>query len=383
MTSFSHRFAFNFMAVVAGILILAGCDPKDGQKELAKGKEAFDDHNLAKAVKFFEKSLALAPDNVDALVYFAKAKLELGELAAVDEAMTRANALAPGDLDVRILSAQLAWHLEDYRRARALYKAIAEDMKLEAADRSRGWTGLGIVEMSENNPQLARVDFLWAIRLDRRNAAAWYHLALLYRDSLGYREAALDQFEIFVRLEEMASPRVQKVQRHVIPELKEQLAAVLANRPGASQRDSAASSSAISKAEGAWKKKQYKTALKFYQEALAADPLSYPAALGLGKAFLMTDSTKAGRAKAFEKYKLACELRPSAISTFLTAGDMATKLGYYSQAVEIYSRAVAAAPTSISALDGFIGALRRVGKRNSVAQAYQLYRESLKNTKKK
>lgn len=382
MTSFSRRFVGKSAAVAAVALVMAGCGPKDGLKELAKGREAFDDRNLAKAVKFFEKSLELAPDNVDTLVYFAKAKLELGELAAADEAVTRAGALAAEDLDVRILSAQLAWHLEDYGRAKALYKAIAEDEKLEAVDRSRGWTGLGIVEMSENNPQLARVAFLRAIRLDRRSPSAWYHLALLYRDSLGYLEAALEQFEIFVRLDEMASPRVQKVQRNLIPELKERLATVAAGRPGASQRDSAASASAISKAESAWAKKQYKTAQKFYQEALASDPLSYPAALGLGKAFQKTDTSKAGQAKAFEKYKLACSLRAGAISTFLTAGSMATKLGYHSQAVEIYSRAVAAAPTSIPALDGFIAALRRVGGKTSVARAYQDYRDSLKTKKK-
>jgi len=376
--NFSLGFVRKAAAIAVCALVAVGCGPRDGLKELEQGKAAFEERNFKKAGKLFEQCLKLAPANVDALVYFARAKMELGELAPADEALSRAWGLAEKDLDVRLLSAQLAWHLEDYKRARTIYKGIADEAALPPAVRARGWTGLGIVEMTENNQQLARVNFLRAIRLDRRNASAWYHLALLYRDGLGYIEAALEQFEIFVRLEAVASPRVQKVQRSVIPALKEQRAAAIAELPGASRRDSAASATAISKAQSAWSKGQYKSALRCYQDAFVADPLSVPATLGLAKCFLKTDSSKVGQLRAFENYKLACTLSPGTLSTFLTAGAMATKLGYHSQAVEIYSRAVAAAPTSLDALDGFIAALRRVGGKTSIAQAYQLYRESLK-----
>lgn len=124
------------------------------------------------------------------------------------------------------------------------------------------------------------------------------------------------------------------------------------------------------------KKGSFKTARQYYQQALTADPLSYPAALGLAKAWEKTDSTKEGQQKAFEKYKLACKLRPSAVSTFLTAGSLAVRQGLTAQAVEIYSRAVAASPTSLDALDGLIRALRK-SKKDSIAKAYQAYRDSL------
>ena len=48
------------------------------------------------------------------------------------------------------------------------------------------------------------------------------------------------------------------------------------------------------------------------------------------------------------------------------------------QAVEIYSRAVAANPASLDAIDGLIRALRKTGGKAKVAEAYQRYRESLK-----
>ena len=71
-------------------------------------------------------------------------------------------------------------------------------------------------------------------------------------------------------------------------------------------------------------------------------------------------------------------LRPSAVSTFLAAGSLAAKLGLSLQAIEIYSRAVAANPTSLDAIDGLIRALRKSGGKAKVADAYQSYRESLK-----
>ena len=70
-------------------------------------------------------------------------------------------------------------------------------------------------------------------------------------------------------------------------------------------------------------------------------------------------------------------LRPSAVTTFLKAGSLAAKLGLNLQTVEIYSRAIAANPSSLDAIDGLIRALRKVGGKERVAAAYQAYRTSL------
>ena len=127
------------------------------------------------------------------------------------------------------------------------------------------------------------------------------------------------------------------------------------------------------------KKGLFKAARQSYQTALDADPLSYPAALGLARAWEKADSSK-----AFDYYRTACTLNPSAVKTFITTGALAVKLGYQSQAVEIYSRAVAASPMSYDAIDGLIRALRKVGgdKNRAAAQAYQLYRESITKPRK-
>lgn len=368
---------------ILGVLAAAGCDPKDGVKELENARAAMETRDYTKATKLISRSLEYAPGNVDALVLMAQAKLALGELADADQAIAKAMESNGDDLDVRYLAAQISWHLKRYDESLRLYRAIADDSSLPPADRSRGWTGLGIVQMSMGEAHLARVSFLLAIRLDRRNASAWYHLGIVYRDSpFGYSEAALEQFNIYVRLEPEASPRVQKTQRTLIPGLKEMIARAAMDRPGVSKRDSAACAAAIAAAEAAWKKNSFKTARKKYEEALVADPLSYVAALGLAKAIQKTDNTKVGQQKTFEAYRTACVLRPSAISTFLTAGDYAVRLGLNSQAVEIYSRAVAANPASFVALDGLIRSLRKTGK-PKIAAAYQQYRDLLTSSRKK
>ena len=363
-------------ACAALAAVLAGCGPRDGSKEFEKGKEAYGLRDLKKAAQLFERSVVLAPQDVDRLLYLARTELELGELAKAKDAVERIS--ADGAADVALLKAQIAWHTKDYKAAADGFAAVANDAKLDASVRAQGWSGLGVVEMVCDNRHLARVAFLRAIRLDRRNGAAWYHLGHLYRDGFGYLEAALEQFEIFVRLEEEASPRVQKVQRTIIPALKEQIARAATELPGAASRNSSACATSISAAEAAVKKGNFKSAREAYQQALAADPLSYPAALGLAKAWERTDTTKQGQNKAFEAYKTACALRPGAVSTFLTTGALALKLGLALQAVEIYSRAIAASPNSVDAIDGLIRALRKTGGKAKVAEAYQTYRDSLK-----
>ena len=376
--NFSQSFG---VSVSLAVLLVAGCGPQDGGKEYEQAQAAYEVRDLAKAARLFEKSLVAAPNDVGRLLSLSRVKLDLGELTAAKELIDRAALNADGDADVRLLAAQIAWHMKDYKAAADGFTALANDTKLDPTVRAQGWTGLGIVEMTCDNYQLSRVCFLRALRLDRHAAAAWYHLGLIYRE-LGYLEASLEQFEIFVRLEQEASPRVQKVQRTVIPALKEAIAQAVADRPGVSKRNADACSTALAKAEAARKKGRGKDALKLYQEALAADPLSYPAALGLAKAWETTDSSQNGQQKAFEAYKTACTLRPSAVTTFVTAGALAMKLGFVSQAVEIYSRAVAASPTSFDALDGLIRALRKVGNKGKVAQAYQSYRDSIPANRK-
>ena len=369
MTSFSRSSALSAAALA---LAVAGCGPKDGVKEYEAGRAAYEARSCEKAERLFAKSLQYAPENVDALVMLASVQRDLGKMSEAAETIAKAEALSPGSVDVVLLDAEIAFHLADYARSAKLFRDVAEDAEATPEARSLGWTGLGIVEMTSEHRDLARIAFLRAIRLDRRNPSARYHLGLLYRgDSFGYLDAALEQFEIFVRLGEKADPRAQHAQRVIIPGIKEDIARRAASRKGAEKRDAAA---ALARAAAAMKKGNYKTARSEYEAAYKADVLSYPAALGLAKVWEKIDTTTAGRQRTLDWYKEACSLKPGAISTFLAAGELAAKMRQHATAAELYSRAVAANPSDISAIDGLIRALRRTGG-GEIANAYQRYRE--------
>lgn len=383
-----HRFGRKGLGKSAAVMavcaaVLTGCGPKDGQKEFAAAKTAYEVRDLVKADKLLTESLKFAAGDVDVLLYAARVKLELGELAAAREVWAQAAEKAATDVDVRLLGAQLAYHAKNYAEAKKVYNAIAADEKMDKNVRAQALAELGVVEMTENNFDIARIAFLKAIRLDRRNAAARYHLGLLYQNGFGFNEAALEQFETFVRLEVTADVRVQKVQRTVIPDLKEAIARQAAERPGAQKRDSAASAAALAKAEAALKKKDYKTAKKEYQKAFDADVLSYPAALGLAQVWAKTDASVTGQKKTLEYYRAACALKAGAVRTLVTTGELAYKLASYATAVDSYSRAVAANPSDLSALDGLIRSLQKVGGRKKDAAAYQAYRDLVAAARKR
>ena len=380
MTNFSRSSVLKGAVIALALATFAGCAPKDGVKEFEQAKAAFELADYKKAEKFFLKNLVYAPENVEAFVYLARIGLELGEIDSAKEWYGKAAAYAGEDLDVKLLGAQILYRAKDYENSSRLFREVAVNEKNDIALRAQAFAGLGVVEMTANNFHLARIAFLRAIRLDRKCSSAWYHLGLLYRDSFGYSEAALDQFNVYARLDDMADVRVQKVRRAVIPGIEDTIRQTTASIPGASKRDSAAASTALVRGEASWKKGLYKTARQAYQEALKADPLSFKAAEALANAWLKTDTTKSGQEKAFENLKIACRLSPSSVKTFLKVGQLAVKLGYNAQSVEIYSRAVAANPTSIDALDGLIRSLRKNGKKSD-ANAYQQYRDTLARRK--
>lgn len=378
--NFSPSFALNCAGIIAAVLI-AGCGDSDGRREFELGKSAYEANDLKGAEKYLEQSLKAAPDNIDAAICLANVKAELDELSAAKGLIDKASLRDPNASDIILLRAQIEYLAKDFASAIKDFTIIAENTGLSPELRAQGYSGIGVVEMCCGNPHIARIAFLSALRLDRRSAPAWYHLGMLYRDEFGFLEIAKDHFDAFVRIDELASPRVQQVQKKVIPALVDAISRAMMARKGADNRNSAKCASALVKAEAAWKKGQYKTARQQYEAALKEDALSYPAALGLAKAWEKTDSSKSGQAKALENYRLACALRPSDASILITAGALAAKLNFHSVSSDLYSRALAAKPNSLDAIDGLIRALRKEGGKNNIANAYQRYRDSLPKRK--
>ena len=370
---------------LAALFAVAGCGKSDGSGEYADAVKAYESRDLAKAERLFAKSSTLSQSNVDALVMLAAVRLELGEMDAAKDAVSSAVALAPNDMDVIELQAQVAWHAEDYQRARSLYLRLAADRRADVALRSRALAGLGVVDMTladrdktaEWLRDRARTEFMQALALDYRNAAALYHLAYLYRYSYeAYNEGALSLYKRFASFAPVVDERVKKVQKTFIPELTAAIDASIASIPGASNRNATAGAAALKRAEEAWKAGKYKTAKLRYDEALKADPLSYEAACGLAAAWLKTDTSAAGQRKAYECYRRACRLKPIATDTHIAAADLAYALSRHASAADLYSRAITSRPRDLTAIDGLIRSLRKSGNGKS-ADVYQRYRDAV------
>jgi len=374
VTNSSLRFALD-CAFVLSALVLAGCGEKDGTKELKEGWSAYEVRDLKKADKLFDKSASCDASNVDAIVASARVKLELGELAAAKTALARAAELAGSDADVILLGAQVAYHAKDYNSAAAAFGGFAADGKREARLRAEAYVGLAVVEMTCNEHDRARVALLKALQLDRHSAPARYHLGILYR-TMGYEEAALEQFEAYAMLEKEDAVHVQRVQRQIVPALKEAIARKAAECPGVEKRDSALAAKNLQNAETELKKGNFKRAKAWYADALKADPLSYPAALGLAQSWEKTDTTANGKRNALACYQTACTLKPGAIKTLMTVAKLASSLGNTAVAAEAYSRVIAADPKNIEAIDGIIRSSRRANAKT--AALWQGYRDQLK-----
>ncbi|MBO6067037.1 MAG: tetratricopeptide repeat protein [Kiritimatiellae bacterium] len=364
-------------AATLAAAVFAGCDSGTGLKELAESQAAYARRDLRAADKAVSKSLRCNPKNVDALLHATRVQLELGHIAEARKLVTRAAELEPEASDVLLTDAEAAYIAKDYATAMRDYRSVAEDGLQPPEIRAQALAGIGVVQMSVNEFDMARVALLKSLRLDRKNPAGWYHLGLLYRDGFGYHEAALEAFDIYVRLEPTADVRVQKVQRSYIPDIKETIARKAASRPGASQRDSEKSASLLQEAEALQSKAQYRSARKKFEEALAADPLSYKAALGLGGVIPKTDKTPAGAKKQLEVYTTACKLQPGSTATLLSTANLAARLGFHASALDLYSRALATDSANLTALDGLIKAIKKVGGKNDIAAAYQEYRGEL------
>lgn len=362
------------LLAVAG---LAGCNPGDGTQQFAEGERAYAARDLRKAEKLFARASELDPANADAFLMLARARIDLGDIEGAKVAADTASSLAGGDCDIAATVAQIAYHMEDYDAAEAGFRKLAADTALSPHIRSQAYTDLGIVQMTREERDAARVSFLAALRLDRRrNPAAYYHLGMLYRDAYSYAEAAQEQFELFVRLQDAPQAKVVKVQRDILPAIRETILRAAAQTPNAATRDSQASAAAIASAEAAAKKGNWKTAAESYEKALKLDPLSYPAAIGVAKARGRTNSPDS-RKRAFAAYCTAAKLKPMHMQTLLDAARLAGELGQWITAVELYSRAVAANPVKLDAVDGLIRALGKVPGNAKNAKLYQKYRDML------
>ena len=349
----------------------------DGSADVARGMAALAQQDATTAAAAFKAAVKTCPENFEAQIQLAIVTMRLGETAAAAAAAARAVELRPDSAEARLVSGQAAYLNKDYARALEEFSAVARDKSLPAALCSDAWVGRGVVEFAQSSPDSARISFLRARRLNRRNAAAWYHLGVLSRDTYHYDAAAYEQFEMASRLLDAKDPRAKKITRDILPALRRSLTAVSAAKPGVTKRDPAAAAKFLAEGKSLQSKKMITAAIKKYDAAFAADPLSGPAAQASATLRGLNARTDSDVDKALEAYRAVIDQNPAAQTNYIAAAQLAYKHRRWATAVKILEHAVAHDPDSITTLDLLIAALKKAGK-GSQAEGWQEYRKELK-----
>lgn len=369
----SHVMRKNAFAVLA-LALLAGCGPDDGAAEFEKGERAYAARDLRTAAACYGVAAEKNATNFTARIKLALVNLDLGELPAAKAAVDAALAVDPTSAEAKLVDGQIAYLARDYARAKKDFDEVAAAKQLPGALRSQALSARAVVEIATNMFDRARLTLWRAVRLDRRNASAWYHLGHLSRDTYRFEDAALEQFEMAGRL--MKEPaRAKAIARDTIPALRESLRAKIATRPGAANRDPGAAAKLVAEAEAVAKKDPKRAAAK-YAEAYAKDPLSYVAALNHAKALMSSSKSDADTMKALAAFQDAIDQRPNSQETYRTAARAALGRGKPMRAEKFLSQALAHDPEDKATLEIYVQTLRRLGKPTE-AKLYDTYLKEL------
>lgn len=351
-------------AIVILAIVAASCTQDDGSADFARGAAAYANHDLQTAKKSFAAAAKKNPANADTRLQLALAEYDLGEPDAADAAIKEARALNPDSAEYRLAEGNIAYLKKDYARATKLYNEVSSTKELPAQLRSQALVSRAVAELAQENITSARLSLLRAMRLDRRNAAAWYHLAILSRNTFHFDTAALEQFEMFSRLAAPSDERTQNTVRNTIPRLRDSISKAAASIVGAAKRNPGLAAKLLAE--------------KKYAAAFAADPLSYPAAIALAKHLDATDHSAKGVDSALAAYLAAADQNPSSQATYISAAKLAMRNGRFATAANVLSRAIAHNPENREVVDMMVETLRKSGKAKAAEAAlWQAYRKEL------
>ena len=360
--------------VAVALFAVAGCNPDDGRVDFEKGEAAYAAHDLGAAAACFKLAAEKNATNLVARIRLAAVNVDLGEIPAAKAAIESAIAIDPDFAEARLLEGNIAYLAKDYAKAKRNFADIIAEKSLPGELRSKAFVSQAVMEITANMFDRARVSLWRAVRLDRRNAAAWYHLGYLSRDTYRFDSAALEQFQMASRL--MKDPaRVKSVTRDTIPMVMESLRAQMANKSGASKRDPGAAAKLVAEGEAAMKANPKGAAAKF-AEAYAKDPLSYTAAWNFAKTRMETAKSDSDISQTLTAFQDAIDQRPNSQITYRTAAKFALSRKRPIVAEKFLSQALAHDPEDKNTLSSYVQTLRRLGKTGD-AKLYEAYLKEL------
>jgi len=332
---------------------------------------AFGEKNYPEAITCLTEASKRITDSPDLYYHLGCAHLLNGELDPAAVAFQAAFNLNPKHGETLAGLAQLAYYTNQLPRARVFFREALEAETASDESRASILTGLALTEAALGHNDQARLCLLRAQRVSRRYAPAYYNLGALYLSTYSLREEALDQFELFVRLADPASPYQEKARKQ-ISRLRVAVDRAKAEELDALRRDPDLAARRLHEGIDAQIARQFPKALKCYREALAADPLAFNAAFGLGK--LYRDLKQP--AEALEAFKRAAAINPAHQDSQLQAAALAVQLKRYDEAERILDLAIARSPFTPESAD-LMARIRYAQGRYAEAREYGQFYLSL------
>jgi tetratricopeptide (TPR) repeat protein len=323
------------------VLLAGGCGSNSGLHDMQQGLTAFSEKNYEAAIPHFNRAAQRITDSADLYYTLGLSHLHLGELEPAQSAFNAALELDSKHGEALTCLGQIAYLQNDLPRAEVCYEQALAAASDDAA-RARILTALALVESAPGRERhdMARLHLLRAQKLDRQYAPALYNLASLYRDKYNLREEALDNFEMYLSIADKGEKHYGKAVNNA-KRLRDNLERTRAEE-AAMRRDPAAAARLLQEGMRQQFAKQYAKAVKAYRDALAEDPFTFNAALGLATVY----KAQGQRAEAMEAFKRAAEIKPSHQDSFFEAAELAFQLKRYAEAAKILDRAIARRPFS-------------------------------------
>lgn len=362
----------SFSAVLLGfmVVLICGCGGSSGHRALRDGLSAFRNQNYERAAAHFNRAARRITNSPELYYNLGRCYQELGQIGGAKVAFEAALELDRDHVDSLTALGQVAYHQKEFDEA---YKALRQ--ALAGAEpgnqRARILNSISLVEGALDRTDMERVSLLQAIREDRYYAPAFYNLASCYRDKYQLYEEALDNFEICIRLLDKSDHYHEKAGR-VIARLRANVERTRTEESDRVRRDPAKAAALLREGEKQRLAKQFSRAAGLYREALAADPLTFGAAFGLGISYREMGQ----RRQAMEAFKQASQIRPDHQDSYYQAAELALKLRQPAEAAAILDRTIARSPGSPQSAE-LMARICHAQSRLPEAQAYGSYYLSL------
>ena len=326
----------SFVFCLCAVVLACGCGSRSGLSDAKKGMQAFKAGRYEAAIALFSAAAERIPNSPELYYHLGLAHLEHGNIDLAQEALQVALNLNPVENEANILGAlaQTAYHQKDFAGALAALRRALE-VSLDDATAVRLLTTMGAVYAAGNEYNLAHLCYLRALKLDRSYVPAYYNCSVLYQDQYSLREEALDSLGMFSHLTDKKHKKRDNVENRV-KRLRKNIDRFARPVHG----DAEIAAGFLHEGVNAYIAKQYPKAIKAYKDALAADPLTFSAALGLGEVY-----TKQGlRAEALEAFNSAIEINPTHQECYLKAAELALQLKQPAEASRLLTKAIARSP---------------------------------------